>query len=272
VKNGLLDLAFEIRNYCGIDFTNNLPNLELKLSRRLVELGIKLEEYLAYLLKDRKEWDKLVEQITINETYFFREFTQLEEFQNILKNKTGKVINVWCIPCSTGEEAYSLAILAKEMELATGNRVRITASDLNKKVLEHAKKGFYPKKSLSFRRLPENKEYIKRYFTETELGFEVKNEIKQMVTFEPFNLTDYYSYSKYNQMDIIFCRNVLFYFNEEISKNIINQFYSIMKNDGYLFLGHAESISSLKSKFVPVHTKDTFYYTKKEHQLVSSSK
>lgn len=264
MKNGLLDLALNIREYCGIDFTTNLPNLELKLSRRLKELETPFEEYHVFLQENAKEWDKLVEQITINETYFFREFSQLEEFQRLLKSKSGKVINVWCIPCSTGEEAYSLAILAKEMELLTGNRVRIMASDLNKKVLEQAKKGFYSKKSLSFRRLPENKEYIKKYFIETEMGFEVKNEIKQMVTFEPFNLTDYRSYAKFNQMDVIFCRNVLFYFNDEITKNIIQSFYSILKGDGYLFLGHAESISNIKTGFVPVHTKDTYYYKKND--------
>jgi len=264
VKNGLLDLALRIRDYCGIDFTNNLPNLELKLSRRLTELAMNLEVYSAYLKENRQEWDKLVEHITINETYFFREFPQLVEFQNLLKKKTGKVINVWCIPCSTGEEAFSLAILGKELELITGNRVRIIASDLNKKVLDQAKKGIYSKNSLSFRRIPENKDYLKRYFKETEHGYEVKNEIKQMVTFEPFNLTDYTAYAKYHQMDVIFCRNVLFYFNEDITKNIIQHFYSILKDDGHLFLGHAESISSIKSKFVPVHTKDTFYYVKKD--------
>lgn len=259
-----MELALKIREYCGIDFTANLPNLELKLSRRLTELGLKLEEYPHYLLANVKEWDKLIEHITINETYFFREFSQLQEFQNLLKKKAGKTINVWCIPCSTGEEAYSLAIMAKEMEILTGNRVRIVACDLNKKVLEQAKEGIYSKSSLSFRRFPENKEYLKRYFIESEQGYEVKKEIKQMVRFEPFNLTEYSSYEKYSQMDMIFCRNVLFYFNEEIMINIINHFYSTLKNEGHLFLGHAESISSIKSKFIPIHTKDTFYYLKQE--------
>ncbi|PFP30802.1 chemotaxis protein CheR [Bacillus sp. AFS073361] len=264
MKDGLTELAFKIRDYCGIDFTGNLASLELKAARRLVKLGLKIEEYGPFLQKEPKEWDKLVENITINETYFFREFNQLEEFQNLLKKKTGQQINVWCIPCSTGDEAYSLAILAKEIELSTGNRVRIVASDLNKKVLDHAKNGFYPKNSLSFRRIPEHREYIKKYFIETELGYEVKKEIKQMISFEPFNLTDYHAYAKYSQMDFIFCRNVLFYFNEEITKQIIRSFYSILKNNGTLFLGHAESISNFNSKFLPIHTKDTFYYTKKE--------
>jgi chemotaxis protein methyltransferase CheR len=264
VTSKLSELALEIRGYCGIDFTNNLASLELKVSRRLSELGLKIEEYLAHLRNDWKEWDKLVEHVTINETYFFREFNQLEEFQNLLKKKTNKQVNIWCIPCSTGEEAYSLAILAKELELTTGNRVRIVASDLNKKVLNAAKRGVYPKNSLAFRRLPENKDYIKRYFIETEQGYEVKATIKEMVTFEPFNLTDYHTYAKYNQMDFIFCRNVLFYFNEEIVKKIINSFYSILKDDGYLLLGHAESISGIESEFIPVHTKDTYYYKKKE--------
>jgi chemotaxis protein methyltransferase CheR len=262
VKQELSALALKIREYCGIDFTTNLASLEQKVARRLNELGLTIEEYQTYLHNDLKEWDKLVEHITINETYFFREFNQLAEFQNLVKKKTGKPIKVWCVPCSTGDEAYSLAILAKELEHSTGNVVRIVASDLNKKVLEHAKKGFYPKNSLSFRRLPENWEYLKRYFIETEQGYEVKNEIKQMVSFEPFNLTDYHTYTKYNQIDFIFCRNVLFYFNDEIIKKIITGFNSILKNDGYLFLGHAESITSFESKFVSVHTKDTFYYQK----------
>lgn len=263
MENKLLELALKIKEYCGIDFTTNLASLELKVSRRLNQSEVTLEEYLVYLHKEPTEWDKLVEQITINETYFFREFNQLEEFQNLLKKQTGKLIHVWCIPCSTGDEAYSLAILAHELEYSTGNRVRIIASDINKKVLGHAKKGFYPKNSLAFRRLPENKEYLKKYFIETEAGYEVKNEIKQMVSFEPFNLTDYPTYAKFNQMDFIFCRNVLFYFNEEIIKKVIESFHSVLKNDGYLFLGHAESISSFENNFVSVHTQDTFYYKKK---------
>ncbi|WP_312470753.1 protein-glutamate O-methyltransferase CheR [Neobacillus sp.] len=257
-----MELALKIKEFCGIDFTMNLAGLDLKVSRRLNELGLILEEYTPHLQKDPKEWDKLVEHITINETYFFREFNQLEEFQNLIKKQSGKLINVWCVPCSTGEEAYSLAILAKELEASSGNRVRIVASDINKKVLEHAKKGFYSKNSLSFRRLPDNKEYLKKYFIETDIGYEVKNEIKQMVSFEPFNLTDYSSYAKYNQIDFIFCRNVLFYFNEAIIKEVIRSFHGTLSNDGYLFLGHAESISSFESKFVSVHTKDTYYYKK----------
>lgn len=262
VIHKLMELAMKIKGFCGIDFTMNLASLDLKVSRRLNEIGFNLDEYINYLQTDTNEWDKLVEYITINETYFFREFNQLEEFQNLLKKQSGKFIKVWCIPCSTGEEAYSLAILAKEVELSTGNQVRIVASDLNKKVLEHAKKGHYSKNSLSFRRIPENKEYLKKYFIETESGFEVKNEIKQMVSFEPFNLTDFPTYKKYNQIDIIFCRNVLFYFNDEIIKKVIRSFHSILNNDGYLFLGHAESISSFNSKFISVHTKEAFYYKK----------
>jgi chemotaxis protein methyltransferase CheR len=264
VKNELTELALIIRDYCGIDFTTNLANLELKISRRLNDLGVSVEGYILNLLSNPKEWDKLVEYITINETYFFREFNQLEEFQNLLKKQTGKQINVWCIPCSTGEEAYSLAILAKELEIFTGNRVRIIASDLNKKVLDHAVKGYYPEKSLSFRRLPDNKEYLNRYFIKKENGYEVKPEIKQMVSFESFNLTDYQSYAKYDQIDFIFCRNVLFYFNEDIIKDIIKNFYKILKKDGYLFLGHAESLSGFKGGFTSIHTNNTFYYKKEE--------
>lgn len=263
----LMELALKIRDFCGIDFTHNLSNLDVKVSKRLSETELSLEEYIVYLQKDQKEWDKLVEQITINETYFFREFNQLEEFQNLVRKNPGKQINVWCIPCSTGEEAYSLAIMAKEVELFTGTKVRIIASDLNKKVMDLAKKGFYPKNSLAFRRLPENREYVKRYFIEKENGYEIKNEIREMVHFIPFNLTDYHSYSKFKDMDFIFCRNVLFYFNGEIIREIISSFYSILKNDGYLFLGHAESISSYQSNFVNVHTKDAFYYKKEEDKI-----
>lgn len=158
----LSNLALKFKEYCGIDFTTNLVSLEQKVSKRLMELGLTLEEYMIHLQMDQKEWEKLLEHITINETYFFREFNLLlDEFQNLIKKQKDKQINVWCIPCSTGEEAYSLAILAKEVQLSTGNQVRIVASDLNKKVLEQAKTGFYQKNSLSFRRFPEDKEYIK---------------------------------------------------------------------------------------------------------------
>jgi len=258
------ELAVEIRNYCGIDFTKSIDNLKLKISRRLKELQLEITQYMKLLKESPKEWDKLIEVITINETYFFREINQLEEFQHQISQKTNRNINIWCIPCSTGEEAYSLAILAKEMELTTGNRVRIIASDLNKKVLDYAKKGFYPKNSLAFRRFPTDKEYLKRYFVEHEDGYEVKKEIKEMITFEPFNLTDYHAYQKHKGVDFIFCRNVLFYFNEHIVEEIMTHFYNVLKDDGSLFLGHAESISSLHTSFQPAHSKHAYYYVKGE--------
>lgn len=255
-------LASMIKEYCGIDFLLNISNLEMKMVSRLKLLNLSIEEYLFYLKKNPLEWDKLVECVTINETYFFREEHQLEEFQQLLAQKKSDIITLWCIPCSTGEEAYSLAILAKEAEKKTGKKVKIYACDINKKVLETAKKGYYTKNSLSFRRFPYEKNYLKTYFTEDEKGYQIKDEIKQMITFEPFNLKDSASYNKYRNVDFIFCRNVLFYFNEPIVEQIINNFYRTLHQDGVMFLGHAESISNLKTNFQTHYTQQTFYYKK----------
>ena len=262
MKNRLMELAIKIREFCGIDLTGNLPNFEMKLARRLRETGLGLPAYQEYISRCDPEWEKLIELVTINETYFFREFSQLMAFQQLLKQNPADMIRVWCVPCSTGEEAYSLAIMAKEIEPSSHSRIKIHACDLNKNVLEQAKRGIYTSGSLSFRRMPQDRDYISRYFIQTPEGYEVRSDIKEMVTFETFNLTDYHSYAKYAPMDIIFCRNVLFYFNDEINQRIIHSFYEALKEGGHLFLGHAESISSMSSPFIPVRANETFYYQK----------
>jgi len=142
---GLIQLAELIYEYCGIDFFKNLSSLESKISERLKELGLSCWEYGGYLRVEPKEWDTLIDLITVNETYFFREENLLEEFQKVIlpkyKDRTpNNPLRIWSSACSSGEEPYTLAILSEETGLFETGAVEIIASDIDKKVLEKARR------------------------------------------------------------------------------------------------------------------------------------
>lgn len=250
-----------VYDYCGLDYTANLVSLEAKVKARLKELDQSVWSYINTLKQDDKEWDILVEILTINETYFFREEKQLLVFsQEVIPTYTNLSgpLRVWSAACSTGEEPYSIAMIAHDSGRMLN--IEITATDINKKVLESAKTGQYKKKSLSFRRIPD--EWLTKYFDELEQDYQVKGYIHQMVKFEYENLLE--PTPEKELYDVIFCRNVLIYFDEKTIRQIVEMFHRKLKRGGYLFLGHAESISTMKLDFQIMNSNGTFYYRKSE--------
>lgn len=134
----LEQLACYIYEFCGIDYSKNLPSLESKITYRIKELRLSIWEYCGYVKIEEKERDTLIELITVNETYFFREENLLRELQtNILPKfedySKEKTFRIWCAACSSGEEPYTLAMLIKETMLFEKSSVEIIASDINKK-------------------------------------------------------------------------------------------------------------------------------------------
>jgi len=263
----LIELADILYDYCGIDYRKDLSSLESKIAEKLKKLGLSLWEYCGYLKMEPEEWDALIELITVNETYFFREENLLEEFKKVIlpqyADRTPEnPLRIWSAACSTGEEPYTIGMLVEEGGLFKAGAVQIIATDINKKVLNKAKSGLYKKKSLSFRRMPVGA--YDKFFIELEEDYKVKDSIREMVDFRYMNLLDNNIIGKIEKSDIIFCRNVLIYFDSNAIQKIINAFYNILNSGGYLFLGHAETITGKHAGFETIHTPSVYYYRKGE--------
>lgn len=261
MKSDIMYLAEVIKEKIGIDMTKNTDSLHRKVSGRLSELNQSIWGYIQYIKHHPEEWENVIDYITINETYFFREEEQLEEYQKILKKMDKKHIRIWSAACSMGEEAYSLAIVAKE-SLPVDTTIEIIATDINHDVLSIAKKGLYSKNSLSFRRMAGDK--IKKYFDEVDGNYQIKKEYKDLVQFKTFNLVDESKWFLMNDFDVIFCRNVLIYFDEETNKEVVERFYSALGQKGTLFLGHSDPYRQIYEKFTFVRTPTTLYLKKGE--------
>ena len=239
--------------------------LNNRLKKRLKELELStFEEYLKYLKspKGSQELGSLFDAITINETYFFRHIRQIEAFRDVIVPellKKKQSINIWSAACSTGEEPYTIVIALME-KYGQNIPARILASDISNEVLEKAKKGVYGEYSV--KELSTELKY--KYFDNIGLGkYKLKDFVKRKVTFKNLNLLDTSLSRKVGKMDVIFCRNVLIYFDNNSRQKVIDVFYnSILTQGGYLILGATESISRLQTNFKLCHFKMAIAYQK----------
>ena len=242
--------------------------LERRLESRMSALGgVSPRDYLNYIRYDpdrTQEWDHLVTVITTNETYFMREIKQLRCFQNdilpALWERSGRSrIRVWSAGCSSGEEPYSIAILARETGRYPEGALEIYATDINSRVLAKAKSGLYTESS--FRAVDEA--FKARWFTEEEPGrFRVAPSIQQCVNFSRFNLFDPGRYGLLPAFDVIFCRNVIIYFDMEAKVKVMEKFHEKLRAPGYLLLGHSESLISVTDTFKLIHLPGDLVYVK----------
>lgn len=258
----LSQLANMVYTYCGLNFKSNLSMLALKSQARLqVNDCVDLEEYVQFLQANASEWEPLIEVLTINETYFYREDKQLTVYQNLIGEMLQQqTVKVWSAACSTGEEPYSLAMMTLDKYHVQKQELHIVATDINKKVLNTAKQGSYKKMSLSFRRMQQK--WLENYFTDNDSSFDIVPKVKQMVSFKYLNLCDDKEMQQQSKYDVIFCRNVLIYFDEATIKKVVTHFYNALNPGGYLFLGHAEMISHYNIGFRMLQSNGTFYYRK----------
>ncbi|MEH7073166.1 CheR family methyltransferase [Neobacillus drentensis] len=268
-ETGLAKLSKIIHDYCGLGYHDRLTILRDKISKRVNELGLTYEDYCNYLTKTNEEWDVVIELLTINETYFYREEDQLNECCSFVlplmkdKNKN-RPLRIWSAACSSGEEPYTLAMLIQETGLFLPGSVEIIATDINKKVLQKAEKGWYHNSSFAFRRIPER--LLKKYFIDENDGYQINASTKRMVKFQQVNLLHENQLTEIGQVDIIFCRNVLIYFDQDKTKRVIQSLYRNLTPTGYLFLGHAESITDSSMGFQKVRSDKSFYYRKESNQ------
>lgn len=266
----LRDFIYE---QCGIYIADNRKYLlENRLANRLKKLSLKnFSEYFYYLQYDSgraAELNKLFEVITTNETSFYRNPPQLKVFQeNILsavireqRDNGNKSLRIWSAGCSTGEEPYTLAMIILEVlgSEASAWDIVISANDLSERVLQSARRGIYSDYSL--RTTPP--EIIKRYFNKVDDGFEVKDQVRKMVSFGQINLKDKNQLKAVSRSEIVFCRNVIIYFDDEMKKQVISAFYDNLKPGGYLIIGHSESLHNISRAFKPIHYPGAIIYQK----------
>ena len=242
--------------------------LQKRLSPRAQELNFdSFQKYFYFLQYDPRsdaEFDQIFDLITTNETYFFREPAQLRAFTeeiipDILSRKSVKKIRIWSAGCSSGEEPYSLAMLLQEAGWYDHAVFEIFASDINQQVLSKARKGIYRENAFRVT-TPEMRE---KYFTrETDTSWRVRDEIRNRVSFGRLNLYDEARVSLLGHLDIIFCRNVIIYFDDASKKVVVSNFYNRLVEGGYLLLGHSESLISLSTQFKLRHLKHDMVYQK----------
>ncbi len=244
----------------GIRFeSKKIYFLSKRIERRMEELGMETPfEYIRFLrFSDggSREFQNLMNLLTVNETYFFRDFPQLEAFAEhclleLAERKAAcgeKVLRIWSAGCSTGEEPYTLAIILREMiDDFKDWKVQILATDIDLTVLERADKADYSARSVHD--VPP--EYLVRYFQERANGlYALSPQIKKMVQFEHLNLADKDAVRKKRGFDLIFCRNVLIYFDDVSRKQLVDHFYVALDAGGYIFLGSSESVGRINTAF-----------------------
>jgi chemotaxis protein methyltransferase CheR len=249
---------------CGINFTDaNKPILVQRLRGRLQEVNISTAKaYYELVIKSKEELKLFLDAITTNLTWFFRNqphFDALERFvipelMKVKKPKGDYTLRIWSAGCSSGEEPYTVSMLLAE-KLAPPWKYDIVASDLSLKCLMTAKEGFYEKSKISG--IPAS--YLKKYFDEVEGGYKAKDIIKSRIKFDYHNLKNV---SPWRNIDIVFCRNVLIYFDEPTQLEVVSHFFDSMAQNAFLYIGHSESLFGMKTKFEFVKTQWTTLYKK----------
>lgn len=244
------------KNY-GIDLSKKRILIEGRLSNLIEKKGMNsFSQYLESIKRNNKdEITTLINKLTTNYTYFYREENHFKYLKETIlpfeeKNNKTKVLNIWSAGCSSGEEPYTLAMVIDDYFKFTGFqwKINILATDISENVLAKAREGIYSDDAI--KNLPDS--YKKKYFIKTSEGkYQVLPEIRKHITFKVFNLMD--PIIERNKYDVIFCRNVMIYFNVETKMNIVNKFYEATKPGGYLMIGHAETVQRNKSKYLYIN-------------------
>lgn len=259
---------------CGIrlDQTRN-PFLLSAFSTRLQERGFQSYQEYYHFIKYHPEGNfelrELVDLITVRETHFFRNkahFDLLTEsvLPEIIQKKgksSEKRIRCWSAGCATGDEAYSIAMVLRELLPSPSDwHISILGTDINRTGLAVARRGIYPETHLTY--LPSS--YLRKYFKREGSHHSLNPEIREMVQFMDHNLSrDPFTDERMQNLDLLFCRNVLIYLDERSAKRILEGFYHCLLPGGYLFLGHAEILWQMDHQFETVIFPQTFVYRKR---------
>lgn len=261
-----------VYQHCGLHFTEDSKYLlEKRLGKRLQLHNLKSFKDYYYLLRyspaKDQELTEVVDLLTTNETYFFREDFQLRTFREEIlpelrerKEKSGnRQLRIWSAGCSSGEEPYTIAMILLDQPWLRSWRVEIIGTDISQRVLHMARQGIYGESA--FRST--DAACRQRFFTaEPDGRAKVRDEVRSLVTVSHLNLFDTARVALLGRMDVIFCRNVIIYFDVNGKKKVVDTFYQRLQPDGFLLLGHSESLMNLTTAFRLRHFKHDMVYQK----------
>ena len=245
-----------MQRHFGIHLTEKKRTLVMsRLSKVLEDMNI--DSYSAFMNKVESDMSGeaqslLLDRLTTNHTFFYREMKHFEFFQMYIlpqleqANGRTKDLRIWSAGCSTGDEAYTLSMLMKEyFKNAWAHwNVNVLATDISRNVLETARQGKYDSEAL--KEMP--KEWTRKYFFVNSDGTaQIKDEIRDNVTFRRFNLMSPFPFRR--PFHVIFCRNVMIYFNQDTKLKLVNKFYDALEPGGYFIVGHSESIDLQRTRF-----------------------
>jgi chemotaxis protein methyltransferase CheR len=257
-----------LRSRCGLHFDEDTRFLvEKRLARLMDECDA--GSFASYIYQLRhgaqsdEEFSKVVDLLTTNETYFFRERSQLtalveEIIPEMLAQRgpEGPPVSIWSAGCSSGEEPFSIVMMALEANLVPGRDFRVYASDISRAVLSKARRGIY--REASFRETDPSTRL--HYFAQKEGLMRISDEVKRHVDFVHMNLLDPAKASLLGTMDVVLCRNVIIYFNLDTKKQVIASFHDKLRPGGYLLLGHSESLINITADFELKHLRRDLVY------------
>jgi chemotaxis protein methyltransferase CheR len=258
--------------HCGILVHEEMKFvMERRLWPRLEALGLAdfgtYHRYLCYDAQRRAELEAAIEALTTHETYFFREPLQLRAFsEEVLpqlqrRNAAARRLRIWSAGCSTGEEAYTLAMLLKASNLFEGWDVEVYGTDISRRVLAQARRGEYGPSAL--RATPPD--MLARFFERVAgTRVRVREDVRAWVSFGHLNLLDEATAQLVPRMDVIFCRNVMIYFDGPARRRLVGLFRERLVPGGYLLLGHSENLLNLGADFELVHLRSDLVYRKPE--------
>ncbi|HEV2673786.1 MAG TPA: protein-glutamate O-methyltransferase CheR [Aliidongia sp.] len=239
--------------------------IDRRVSERQAATGMRnFSDYFAKLRSETDELELLINAFTVNETYFYREEHQLRCLSSALlpalvaDKKPGDRIRIWSNPCSTGEEPFSIAIwLLENWPLVDAYNIEIIGSDIDTHALEDARVGDYDERALS--RMPAD--VVDRYFEPRQNGTRrIIQDIQESVSFSPVNLIDAASMTQHGLFDVVFCRNVLIYFDDESRLAASHNLRERLRPGGFICLGHSESMTRISDRFDTRRFEDAIVY------------
>ena len=262
-----------INERTGMFFDNGKRDLLIdKLSPLVIERGFTSYLDYYYLLKydtgSRLEWQNVMNALSVQETYFWREFDQVRTLVHTLlpqvaAQNPGATVRIWSAACATGEEPLTIAMALNEAGLFERVAIEIVASDASSKAIERAKEGVYRERA--FRNLPSG--LRDRYFEKEGPGWRIRSDIHGRIKWGIANLMEEEQIAPYAAADFIFCRNVFIYFSENAIRRAVRSFAKFIRPPGYLFVGAAESLLRVTTDFNLTEIDDAFVYVKRERVI-----
>lgn len=268
-ENEFIELTKFLKNNYGINLTRKKNLIEGRLNNVLIEKGFNsFRQYLDYIYSDstKNELTTLINKLTTNHTFFMREQEHFQFFKNTVLPYLSdcvkdKDLRIWSAGCSSGEEAYTLAMIMEDYfaEKSYLWDKKILASDISVNVLQAAEKGIYNLEDL--KNIPEG--WKSKYFNSIDKNiYKINPKIRNEVIFRVFNLMDEFPFKR--KFHVIFCRNVMIYFDQKTKDRLIRKFYDMTEDGGYLFIGLSEAIN--KTEVPYEYVKSSVYRKRSKHE------